>query len=72
MGVCLSLLGYLQVNGTGSCMFSAIKRSMLVHMVTAQEATYFPSRYFWRMMVNYMVNHQQQIFENKFLALMSL
>ena len=72
MGVCLSLLGYLQVDGTGSCMFSAIKRSMSVHMATAQEATYFPNRYFRRMVVNYMVNHWQQIYENKFLALMSL
>ena len=53
-------------------MFSAIKRSMSVRMATAQEATYFPNRCFRRMVVNYMVNHRQQIFENKFLALMSL
>ena len=37
-----------------------------------RQATYFPNRYFRRMVVHYMVNHWQQIFENKFLALMSL
>ena len=41
-------------------------------MATAQVATYFPNRYFRRMVVNYMVNHRQQIFKNKLLALMSL
>ena len=41
-------------------------------MATAQEVTYFPNWYFRRMVVNYMVNHRQLIFDNKFLALMSL
>ena len=39
---------------------------------TSQEATFFPNHYFRRMVVNYMVNHCQLIFNNKFLALMSL
>ena len=35
----------LQVDGTGNCMFSAIKKSLLVHAATSQEATYFPNHY---------------------------
>ena len=38
----------------------------------SQEATFFPNWYFRRMVVNYKVNHQQLIYNNKFLALMSL
>ena len=68
----LSLLGYLKVDGTDSCLFRMIKRSMSVLTATAQGATYFPNRYFRRIVVNYMVNYQQQIYENKYLALMSL
>ena len=63
---------YLQVDGTGNCLFSSIRKSMSVHTATAQEATYFPNQYFRRMVVNYMVNHWQLIYDNKFLALMSL
>ena len=62
----------LQVDGTGNCLFSSVRKSMLVCTTTAQEATYFPYRYFRRMVVNYMVNHHQLIYDNKFLALMSL
>ena len=47
----------LQVDGTGNCLFSSIKKSMSVHTATSQEATYFPNRYFRRMVVNFMVNH---------------
>ena len=47
-------------------------KSLLVHTTTAKQATYFPNWYFRRMVVNYMVNHRQLIFENKYLALMSL
>ena len=56
----------LQVDGTGNCLFSAVKKSLSVH-----NATYFPNQYFRRMVVNYMVNHHQLIYD-KFLALMSL
>ena len=62
----------LQVDGTGNCLFSAIKKSLLVHTTTSLEATYFPNQYIRRMVVNYMVNHCQLIYKNKFLALMSL
>ena len=47
----------LQVDRTGNCLFSAIKKSLLVHMATLQEATYFPNHYFMRMVVNYIVNN---------------
>ena len=63
---------YLQVDGTDNCLFSAIKKSLSVHTATLQEATYFPNHYFRRMVVNYIVNHRQLIYNNKFLALMSL
>ena len=62
----------LQVDGTGNCLFVAIKKSLSVCTVISQEATYFSTCYFRRMVVNYMVNHQQLIYNNKFLALMSM
>ena len=34
--------------------------------------TYFPNRYFRKMVVNYMVNHRQLIYRNKFPTLMAL
>ena len=61
----------LQVDGTGNCLFSAVKKSLSVCTATSQEATYFPNRYFQRMVVNFMVNHWQLIYKNKYLALMS-
>ena len=42
----------LQVDGTGNCLFSAIKKSLSVRTATSQEATYFPNHYFRRMVVN--------------------
>ena len=48
---------YLQVDGTGNCLFSAIKKSLSVRTATSQEATYFPNRYFRRMVVCFMANH---------------
>ena len=62
---------YLQVDGTGNCLFSLVKKSLSVHTAPSQEATYFPNRYFRRMVVNFMVNHQQLILKNKYLSLMS-
>ena len=62
---------YLQVNGTGNCLFSLVKKSLSVRTATSQEATYFPNRYFRRMVVNFMANHQQLIYKNKYLSLMS-
>ena len=62
----------LQVDGTGNCLFLAIKRSLSVRTATSWEATYFPNSYFRRIVVNCMVNHQQLIYNIKFLALMSL
>ena len=60
----------LQVDGTGNCLFSAVKKSLSVCTATSQEATYLPNRYFWRMVVNFMVNHWQLIYKNKCLSLM--
>ena len=48
---------YLQVDGTGNSLFSSVKKSLLVCTATLQEATYFPNRYFRRMVVNFMANH---------------
>ena len=62
---------YLQVDGTGNCLFSSVKKSLLVCTATLQEATYFPNRYFRRMVVNFMANHWQLILKNKYLSLMS-
>ena len=62
----------LQVDGTGNCLYLAIKKSKLACMATLQEATYFSNCYFRRMVVNYIVNHWQLIYNNNFLALMSL
>ena len=56
----------------GNCLFSAIKKSLLVCTATLQEATYFPSQYLRRQVVHYMVNHRQLVYFNKFEALMSL
>lgn len=42
-----------------------------MHTATAPDTTYFLNRYFRRMVVNYMVNHWQLVYQNKFLALMS-
>ena len=56
----------------GNCLFGALKKSLLVHTATLQEATYFPNHYFRRMVVHYMVNHQQLIYANKYQALMLL
>ena len=65
------ILIYLQVDGTGNCLFSALKKSMSVRNAASREATYFPNRYFRRMVVSYMANNRQLIMKNKFVALMS-
>ena len=62
---------YLQVDGTGNCLFSALKKSLSVRTATSQQATYFPNRYFRRMVVCFMANHCQLMFKNKYLSLMS-
>ena len=77
MGVWMSdnmdfYLVYLQVDGTGNCLYAAIKNSLSVCTVTSRDTTYFPNHYFRRMVVHWMVNHWQLIYNNKFLALMSL
>ena len=60
-----------QVDGAGNCLFSALKKSMAVWTANNTDHTYFPNRYFRRMVVNYMVNHRQLIY-NKFSTLMAL
>ena len=70
-GLMTHILIYLQVDGTGNCLFSALKKSMAVRNAASREATYFPNRYFRRMVVSYMVNNRQLIMKNKFVALMS-
>ena len=58
--------------GAGNCLFSALKKSMVVQTANSIDHTYFPNRYFRRMVVNYMVNHWQLIYRNKFPTLMAL
>ena len=60
------------MDGTGSCLFSALKQNMGVRTATTRYTTYFPNWYFRRMVVNYMVNKRQLINKNKFVTLMSL
>ena len=62
---------YLQVDGTGNCLFSSLKKSLSVRTATSQQATYIPNRYFRRMVVCFMANHHQLMFKNKYLSLMS-
>ena len=61
----------LQVDGTGNCLFASLKKSLSVHTATSQQATYFPNRYFRRMVVCFMANHCQLMIKNKYLSLMS-
>ena len=44
---------------------------MLVCTATSREATYFPNRYFRRMVVFFMVNHHQLVLKNKLWSLSS-
>ena len=44
---------------------------MSVRNASSREATYFPNRYFRRMVVSFMVNNCQLVMKNKFMALMS-
>ena len=44
---------------------------MSVRNATSREATYFPNRYFRRMVVYFMANNHQLVLKNKFIALMS-
>ena len=48
-----------------------LKKSMSVCNASSREATYFPNRYFRRMVVSFMVNNHQLVMKNKFMALMS-
>ena len=48
-----------------------LKKSMSVRNASSREATYFPNRYFRRMVVSFMVNNRQLVMKNKFMALMS-
>ena len=61
----------LQFDGAGNCLFASLKKSLSVHTATLQQATYFPNRYFRRMVVCFMANHLQLMIKNKFLSLMS-
>ena len=63
-----------QVNLSGNCLSTAVKKSLRVrnNSSAGRDAPYFPNRYFRRQVVNYMVNHHCLIYENKFVALMSL
>ena len=60
------------VDGAGNSLFLALKKSMAVWTANNTNHTYFPNRYFRRMVVNYMVNHRQLIYKNKFSILMAL
>ena len=65
---------FLQVDSSGNCLFGALKRSLTVHNNNSagRDAPYFPNHYFWRQVINYMINHRCLIYHNKYEALMSL
>ena len=55
----------------GNCLFVAIKASMNVHHSNSKDAPYFPTRYFRRQVVAWMVKHHQLVVANKGGALMA-
>ena len=65
---------FLQVDSSGNCLFGALKRSLTVRNNTSagRDALHFPNCYFWRQVINYMINHRCLINHNKYEALMSL
>ena len=69
VSLCLSRLIHL-----GTALFGAIKKFLTVrnNSSAGRDAPYFPNRYFRRQVLNYMVNHHHLIYENKFIAVMSL
>ena len=67
-----TLFVYLQVDsGGGNCLFAAIKAAMNVHHGGSKDAPYYPTRYFRRQVVAWMVKHWQLIMANKGVALMA-
>ena len=55
----------------GNCLFAAIKASMNVHHSNSKDAPYYPTRYFRRQVVAWMIKHRQLVMANKGVALMA-
>ena len=55
----------------GNCLFVAIKASVNIHHSNSKDAPYYPTRYFRRQVVTWMVKHHQLVVANKGGALMA-
>ena len=68
--VCVAFLLQTESAG-GNCLFAAIKASMNVHHINSKDAPYYPTRYFRRQVVAWMIKHHQLVMANKGVALMA-
>ena len=59
------------MDGSGNCLFSAIKKHLSVRTATSKEATYLPNRYFRRMVVSFLAHHRQYVLKSKYWSLSS-
>ena len=55
----------------GNCLFAAIKASMNVHHSNSKDVPYYPTRYFRRQVVAWMIKHCQLVMANEGVALMA-
>ena len=67
---CIAFLLQTESAG-GNCLFAAIKASMNVHHSNSKDAPYYPTRYFRRQVVAWMIKHCQLVMANKGVALMA-
>ena len=58
-------------SGGGNCHFGAIKALLGVCHAKAKDSPYFPTKYFHRQVVAWMVKHCQLVYKNKYLTLMA-
>ena len=62
---------YLQVEGNGNCLFSAVKRSLGVWNRNHPDHPYYPTRYFHHQVVVWLVQNRQRVWFNEHIALES-
>ena len=55
----------------GNCLFAAIKASMNVHHSNSKDVPYYPTKYFRRQVVPWMIKHCQLVMANKGVVLMA-
>ena len=59
----------LQVDGNGNCMFSTIKKALGVRHKDAWDDPFYPTCYFRRQVVVWLVHNHQWVWYNKYVAL---